>query len=197
MAAKKRVEDGQSVETNDDPFMFDMGKVSEEFSMESLLTTFKEKNGESAQRKFSIGERIVNARKNIARIQAMIGSLEVKAQTESGQVFLNLVVRPIADELKLVFPNAGINVFGPFGLNGQATVTIGKKGNAQPGKVRGGDSKSVTLVPTNEGVSIRDYSESTDDFAPGSPEYLSGWNHPLVPVPQENSLEFIVNWIMK
>ena len=196
MTAKKRVEDGQ-VETNDDPFTLDMSKASGEFALDALLATFKEKSGESAQRKFSIADRITNARKNIARIQSMIGNLEIKAQTESGQVFVNLVVRPIADELRNVFPNAGVNVFGPFGLSGQATITVAKKGVAQPGKVSGTESKSVTLVPTTEGVSIRDYSETSDQYAPGSPEHLSGWNHPLVAVPAENAMEFIANWILK
>ena len=197
MTAKKRVEDGQAVEVGGDVFAYDLSKVSEGFALDALLTTFKEKSGDAATRKFSIAERIVNARKNIARIQAMISNLEIKAQTESGQVFQNLVVRPIAEELRNIFPNAGVNVFGPFGLSGQATITVAKKGVAQPGKVSGAESKSVTLVPANDGVSIRDYSESSDQHPPGSPEYLSGWNHPLVAVPSDGALEFIVNWLMK
>ena len=163
MAAKKKNEDGQPGESNTDPFAFDMSNVSEEFSLEGLLKSFKEKNGESAQRKFSITERIKNAKKNIARIQTMIGNLEIKAQTESGHVFLNLVVRPIVDELRSVLGNASVDVFGPFGLSGQATITVGKKGEVQQGKPRSStDSKSVTLVPTPEGLSIRDYGESAD-----------------------------------
>ena len=197
MAAKKRAEEGQMVEVNADPFAFDMSKVSGDFSMEALLKAFNEKNGESATRKYSINERIVNARKNIARIQAMICNLEIKQQSESGTVFLNLVVRPVADELRNAFPNARIDVFGPFGLSGQATITVGRKGENPAGKGRGADARSVTLVPTPEGMSIRDYSQSTDEYAPGSPEYLSGLNHPLVPVPTENPLEFIANWLVR
>lgn len=196
MTAKKRSDDESAVEIGGDAFTYDLSKVSEGFTLDALLTTFKEKSGDAATRKFSIAERIVNARKNISRIQSMITNLEIKAQTESGQVFQNLVVRPIAEEIRNVFPNAKVDVFGPFGLSGQATITVAKKNDVQ-GKGRASESRSVTLVPANDGVSIRDYSESSDQYPPGSPEYLSGWNHPLVAVPSDSALEFIVNWLMK
>ena len=192
MAAKRKDEGGQAVESAD-PFQYDLQKTSVDFNAGALLQAFKEKAGESATRKYSIAERIKNAKKNIARIQAMVSGLEIKAQSESGIVFLNTVVRPIADEMRLAFSNALVTVFGPSGLSGQSVITVGPK-DAQPGK---GRSASVTLVATPEGgMAIRNYAESSDTWAVGSPEHLSGWNHPLVEVPQENPLEFIANWLV-
>ena len=197
MTAKKRTDEEQTTEINTDPFAYDMSKVTEGFSLGALLANFKDKSGESAQRKFSIGERIANAYKNIARIQSMIANLEIKAQTESGQVFVNQVVKPIVEEMRNIFPNAKVDVFGPFGLSGQATITVGRKVEGQAAKGKTSDSRSITLVPANEEVAIRDYSRSSDQYAPGSPEYLSGLNHPTVSVPPESAMEFIVNWLMK
>ena len=190
--AAKRKEDGSQAVENADVFAFDLQKTSVDFNAETLLKNFREKNGESATRKYSISERIKNAKKNIARVQAMINNLEVKQQSESGIVFLNTVVRPIAEELRLAFSQGSVTVFGPSGLSGQSVITVGAK-DAQPGKNR---TASVTLVPTPEGgMAVRNYAETTDEYAVGSPEQLSGFCHPLVEIPKENPLQFICQWL--
>jgi hypothetical protein len=191
MAVKKNKEDGQGGESAD-PFAYDLQKTAVDFNAETLLKNFREKNGESATRKYSIAERIKNAKKNIQRVQTMVANLELKQQSESGIFFLNTVVRPIADELRLAFSQGSVTVFGPSGLSGQSVISVGPK-DVQPGKNR---TASVTLVPTPEGgMAIRNYAESTDTWTVGSPEQLSGWNHPLVEVPKENPLEFICQWL--
>ena len=197
MVAKKKGDGVEMPEANGDAFLFDLKRANPEFSLDALLTKFKEKCGENAQRKISIAERIENAKKAIGRLQAMITNLEVKAQGETGQVFLTLVVRPIAEELRSAFPNASVDVFGPLGLSGNCTVSISKKGANQASKVRGADCRLVTLVPMENGIGIRDYSETNNEHQPGSIGYLSGLNHPVVPVPMENALGFITEWLMK
>ena len=194
MTAKRKDEGNQVVESVD-VFAYDLQKTGADFNAETLLKAFKEKAGESATRKWSVAERIKNAKKNLQRIQAMVANLELKQQSESGIVFLNTVVRPIADEMRLAFSNATVTVFGPSGLSGQSVITLGPK-DAQPGKNR---TASVTLVPTTPegGIAIRNYAETTDEYAVGSPEQLSGFCHPLVTVPTENTLAFICDWLIK
>lgn len=192
MAAKKK-EEGQMGAENAAPLAFDISKTSVDFNMEATLKAFKDKMGENAQRKWSISERITNAKKNITRIQNMIANLEIKKNSESGSAFMALVVRQVAEQLSLGLGNIKVDIFGPLGLSGQSTVSLQKRG--ENGKV---ETRSVTLLPTPEGgIAIRDYSQSSDEYAPGSPEYLSGWNHPTVPVPTESALEFIADWLLK
>ena len=197
MVAKKKSEGTEPVESGD-AFQMDLSRTSPDFLLEALLVKFRDKCGENAQRKIGIGERIQNARKAIGRLQAMITNLEIKAQGEVGTAFLSLVVRPIAEELRNAFPNAGaVDIFGPHGISGQCMISISKKGANQAVKVQGVDCHMVTLVPMENGIGIRDYSEDGKEHQPGSIGYLSGLNHPVVPVPAEKTLEFITEWLLK
>ena len=198
MANRKKDDAVTMPESNGNPYEADMTRLSAEFSLDTLLETFQQKRNETAARKISINERMETARKNISRLQSYITQLQMKAQSEVGQVFLTLVVRPIAEEIRSVFPSASVDVFGPYGLSGQSTITIAKKNVTQASKIKGADCRSITLVPTDDGigVGVRDYSEDTREHAPGSLGFLSGLNHPVRPIPtKEGAMGFIVDWL--
>ena len=200
MVAKKKEDAAPVVESNGNPYDADLTRVSAEFSLDKLLETFQTKKNESAARKIGLNERIETAKRNISRLQSYITQLQMKAQSEVGQVFLTLVVRPLSEEIRSVFPSASVDVFGPYGLSGQSAITIGKKNIPQASRIKGTDCRSVTLVPTDDGIGIgiRDYSEDTGEHTPGSLGYLSGLNHPVIPVPtKEGALEFIVSHLTK
>lgn len=200
MVAKKKDDAAPVLESNGNPYEADLSRVSPEFSLDKLLETFQTKKNESAARKIGLNERMETARKNISRLQSYITQLQMKAQSEVGQVFLTLVVRPLSEEIRSVFPSASVDVFGPYGLSGQSTITIGKKNIPQASRIKGTDCRSITLVPidTGIGIGIRNYSEDTGEHAPGSLGYLSGLNHPVIEISsKETALAEIVNWLTK
>jgi hypothetical protein len=195
---KKKNEGAELVtESNGNPYEADLSRASPEFSLEKLLETFQTKKNESAARKISLNERMETARRNISRLQSYITQLQTKAQSEVGQVFLTLICKPIAEEIRSIFPNAGVDLFGPHGLSGQVIIGISRKGANQSVKIQGADCHMVTLVPTEDGVGIRDYSKSSNEHLPGSLGFISGLNHPVVSVPKEKTLEFIIEWLLK
>ena len=192
MSAKKRSDDG-SVSVN--PFAPDMTQVSPEFNMGALLENFEAKKAEGEKRKVGITERIAVARKNIARIEAMIESLTLKSQQESGQTWVIQVVKPLADEIQKVFSNATIDITSV--LPGAVTMTLCKEGVSNIGRLKNIDCKSITLVQQEEGVGVRDYTRNTGEYPDGSIGAISGFNHPVVPVSSADPISFLVDWILK
>ena len=196
MSAKKRTEqtDNSTVE-NSNPFEPDMSLGTPGFDLTGLIEQCKVKLAEQDKRKIGIQDRITKAKENIARIQSMIQGLELKGQQESGQAWVNMVVRPIMEELQKVFPNAAIDMSTV--LSGAVTVTVCKKGVNQTGKLKNVECKSLTFVPVEDGVALRDWRSDTGEYPIGSVGAISGLNHPLVNVPQESAIQFIVDWLLK
>ncbi|MEI8217321.1 MAG: hypothetical protein WCF96_09520 [Eubacteriales bacterium] len=196
MSARKRNEQvDNSTNDNSNPFEPDMNLVTPEFNLTGLLNDWKTKHAESDKRKIGIAERITKAKIAISRIQNMIDGLELKGQQESGQAWVNFVVRPIVGEIQRVFPNASIDINTM--LSGAVTVTVCKRGIDVAGKMKGLDTKSITLCPVEDGVAVRDYSEDTGEYPAGSIGAIAGLNHPLVNVPPDKAIQFIVDWLLK
>jgi len=197
MSAKKRTEQvDNSTNDNSNPFEADMNLGTPEFNLSELLEQWKTKHAESDKRKIGIAERISKAKVNIARIQNMIDGLELKGQQESGQAWVNFIVRPIVGEIQKVFPNAAIDMNTV--LSGAVTVTVSKRGIDTLGKMKGLDTKSITFVPGDDGtVKLRNYEVDSRDYPIGSIGAIAGLNHPLVNVPADNAIQFIVDWLLK
>ena len=82
-------------------------------------------------------------------------------------------------------------------MTGATTLTLSKKGISAAGKMKGENCRCITFVPTQEGLGIRNYSENTQEYPEGSIGAIAGLNHPVVPVPNDNSIQFIVDWLLK
>lgn len=195
MSAKKRT-DNQSEDTNVDvnPFGPQLDKMSD-FNLEALVQSCKEKLQEMNKKKIPVPERIFKAREAIQRLQNMIAGLETKSQSECGTIWTTVVIRPLVSELQNVFPNAIFEIGRPYGLAGAVTVSMSRKGVNQLGKLKGQDCKTITFVPNDDGLSVRDYGKDTGEFPPGSIGYLNGMNHPTVQVPVETPVKFLLDYL--
>jgi hypothetical protein len=65
------------------------------------------------------------------------------------------------------------------------------------GKLKGVDCRSITFVPCEEGLGIRDYSINTHSYPDNSIGGIAGLNHPVVPVPPNKAIAFIVEWLLR
>jgi len=196
MSAKKRVEQSDSSAGEViNPFEPDMSLATPGFNLVVLMEQWKTKHAESDKRKIGISERISKAKIAISRIQNMIDGLELKGQQESGQAWVNFVVRPIVGELQKIYPNASIDMSTV--LAGAVTVTICKKGIDQAGKMKNQECKSLTFVPVEDGVALRDWRSDTGEYPIGSIGAIAGLNHPLINIPSESAISFIVDSLME
>ena len=195
MSAKKRTESAENAGSdNSDCFVPNMQLGTPDFNLELLLEECKTKMAEGDKRKISYAERISKARINISRINTMIQGLELKSQQESGQAWMNSLIEPIMAEMEAIFPLATVE---KRAMSGSTTLTVSKKGITAAGKLKGVDCRSITFVPTQDGLGIRDYSENTHEYPDGSIGAIAGLNHPIVSVPTRDSIQFIVDWLMK
>lgn len=195
MSAKRRNESAEETGSDtSDCFVPNMQLGTPDFNLEVLLEECKTKMAENDKRKISYTERISKARENIARINTMIQGLELKSQQESGQAWMNNLIDPIMLEIESIFPLATVE---KRSMTGATTLTVSKKGATAAGKMKGVDCRSLTFVPTQDGLGIRDYSENTHEYPEGSIGAIAGLNHPVVSVPTSDSIQFIVDWLMK
>ena len=195
MSAKRRAVEQSEVSAveSGNPFDANMELGNPEFKLSELVKLCKEKQQEQDKRKIGIAERVTKAKENIARIQNMIVGLEQKAQMESGQTFINMVIRPVLEELQKVFPSAAVDMSTV--LSGAVTITVCRRGVNLAGKLKNADCKSVTLVPSEDGISLRDFSNDTGEYPIGSIGQISGYNYPLVSIPMDSPISFIVEWL--
>ena len=196
MSARKRTEqEDNSIAETINPFEPDLSLGNPTFNLTELIETCQAKLSEQDKRKIGIQDRIGKARENIARIQNMIDGLELKTQQESGQAWVNLVVRPISEELQKVFPNATIDINTV--LSGAVTLTVCRKGVNHAGKLKNQECRSLTFVQSEDGIALRDWRSDTGEYPIGSIGAISGLNHPLVNVPKDSPIPFIVDWLLK
>lgn len=195
MSAKKRT-DGSDSAVEVDALEPDMTKVSADFNLGLLLVEAGKSMDEASKRKIGLSERIGKNREAIARIETLIRNLQMKAASESGQVFVSAVLRPIQVELTNVFPNATVEVTGPYGMANATTLTVSKKSVNAIGKLKGQDSKSITFVPMADGkLGVRNFDEDSGEYPTGSLGAINGLNHPTVEVPAEGTIQFILEWL--
>lgn len=195
MSAKRRSDEAEATVTEVNPFEPDMEKATTDFDLEVLLETYKAKITEMDKRKIGISDRISKQKEQLERISRYIETLTLKASQESGQTWTNQIVRPIVGELQKVFPHAAIDISTV--LSGAVTVTLCKRGVSAVGKLKNIDCRAVTFVPQENGIGIRDFSSSTGEYPEGSIGAISGMNHPVIAVPADSALQFIVDWLVK
>jgi len=190
MSAKKRTEEGADSLEIMDAFVPDMTKANSAFDMKALVAEAVTKSQESGKFKIAIAERIKKAKEGIARIQNMIGNLELKSQQQSGLVWVNLVIRPLVAELCNVLPGLKAEMIGPYGIGNDLTLTMYQRGPIPGGKRP--ESRSITFVTVDSQVSIRDFSESSQEWAPGTREAISNFNFRTIPIPVDKPIEFLI-----
>ena len=195
MSAKRRTEEAPESFIEANPFAPEVTQVNPEFKLADLLEAYKTKALENDKRKVGINERISKAKQNIARIEAMIESLTGKSQQESGQAWVREVVLPLVTEIQKVFPNAVLDINAM--QTGAVVLTLCKKGITATARMKNMDCKSLTLVPQENGIGVRDYSQSTNEYPQGSIGAIQGLNHSVISVDAENPVSFLVDWLLK
>lgn len=195
MSAKRKTDEG-SEGAEVDALAPDMEKVPAEFSLKALLGDAGQKMEEASKRKIGLQERIAKNREAIQRIETLIRNLQAKAQQESGAAFVAAVVRPIQAVLTEMFPNAQVEISGPFGLASATVLTVSRKGANNVAKLKGEQTKSITFVPMADGkLGVRNVHESTGEYPPGSLGDLNGLNFEVREVPVENTIQFLLEWL--
>jgi hypothetical protein len=195
MSAKRRA-DGAGDVVEMDPLEPDMERAAQPFDLKTLLEEAGTKMAEASKRKIGLNERIQKNREAIARIETLIRNLELKGQQESGIVFSSAVLRPIQAEIQAIFPHANVELTGPYGLANCTTITVSKRNVNAIGKLKGENSKSITFIPMPDNkLGIRNLDEDTGEFPKGSIGWQQGMNHPAIPVPEENPIAFVLEWL--
>jgi hypothetical protein len=193
MAAKKRsdeIENAAPVNV----FEPDL-QASQGFKMDDLFEAYNKKLGEVSTRKIAINERIARNREALSRINQLIEQLSLKAAQETGLTWQNAIVRNVAAEIQKVFAAASVEVTP---MNGSVVLTVSKRGISPADRMRGQDSKALTLVQMeNGGIGVRDFSQDTGEYPAGSLGALAGLNFKVVPVPSDRIIPSLVEWILK
>lgn len=201
MSAKKREEttaqdQGQQTEetsqNNVNPFEPQLDENTK-LNLAELLDNYTKKAAASQETQTKTQARIQKNKEAIARIQANIAKLLERTSSFSGKAWDEAVVSPIVQLLRDIFPGAAIEKSGPLSSTGAYCITITRKNIKPADKLKGVDTKSLTLVPVGEkGLGIRNYAMSTNDYPPGSVGFLLGLNFPVEEIPADKALEMIL-----
>jgi len=146
----------------------------------------------------ALAQRIEGARKNIERIEAAIAKTELEMSQLSAPSVKEDLIDPLVEVLVSVLPDyAGVEVMGPIGIQGAWTITFAQDGSSYADKLAGKNCRSITLITKMGGVGfgIRDYGTDAKEYAPGTIGYASGMNHPVVPVPENATVNWLLDWV--
>ena len=95
---------------------------------------------------------------------------------------------PIARELTTYFPEANFEVSGPFGLACQTSISIHGKDNVLLAFLE-------FVLEGDQEIMLRDYSVDTGRFSQGTIAEMNGMNHPNIPIPDENTIDWFLGKI--
>ena len=146
----------------------------------------------------TLTKRIESSRSNIERIQATMTKAELQLSQLSAPSVKDDLVEPLAKELLKLLPGcAGYEVIGPVGVQQAITISFAAKGATDEQRLSGENCRSVTFITKTEsgGIGVRDYSKSLDQYKPGSIGYASGLNHPVLPVPEDATVKWLLDWV--
>jgi len=112
--------------------------------------------------------------------------------------WIDIIVRPIADELAKELPDFEPHILGPFGICAEIPIHFYRKGVPEKEKWAGGNVRSITFISGDlqKGeILIRDTSVDTGDFRPGTIGELNGMNHPPVKIPEDADVLWLLAWV--
>ena len=194
MSAKKRVE-SEEASINVDPFAQNLSAINPDFNLDELISACREKLASESKLKVPIQERIIKNREAIERIKRTIASLEAKTAQQGSQTWIGVVLKPLADQLKGIFPNAVVEIMEPNNMTGAITVTVSKKGASTDKKLRGEDSKALSFIPGDEGLLVKDFSQNSNTYPPGSLGDICLMNFANVSVPADKPIQFLLDYL--
>ncbi len=154
--------------------MFDLKVITREY-------TAKLQEYEMRQANF---RRLRNKHK---RLQEKYEALELKQEYPHWN---DHYLKPLAEELVKLFPDAYYEIAGPFGLDCETSISI-----ESPNKVL---LAFLQFVPgdCNKGeFYLRDYKTDTPKFSPGTIGEMNGMNHPRIPIPQDATVDWFLEKI--
>ena len=197
MATKNnRNENGNDVFENVDPLQPKLENVDPEFNFPVMLSEFESRTGDDDKKRAAILSRVKVNEGHIRRINNLIDQLKFKLVAESGGVWISNVVKPITQQLTAIFDQADVELV-PMTQNTAAVIIISRKNISPAQKARGEGTKSVTLVPAENGVDVcvRNYEEYTSEYPKNSLGDLQGKNHPSISLDRNNIIQEIINWL--
>lgn len=150
------------------------------------------------QQSEALTKRIESSRQNIERIQGGLTKAELQLSQLVEPSVKDDLVEPLAKALAKLLPDTdGFDVIGPVGVQQAITISFIQKGATEEDRLTGKKARCITLVTKMKdgGIGVRDYSKDTKAYTPGSIGYASGLNHPVIEVPADAGIRFLLDWI--
>ena len=107
--------------------------------------------------------------------------------------WIDRLVAPIAKALEGRFPEYESDILGPFGICCHTSIHLYRKGVADDKRFEGDNCLSLTFEPGDLEVGelrLKDHTQDTHRYPPGSIGEVNGMNYPTVPVPPEADVEW-------
>ena len=176
------------------------GEEGEPKSQIKVITDkFLKTNQEYNRQSELLAKRITSTKANIERLESQLTKYELQYSQLKQPSIIDEMVKPLVDELLKMMNDefTSYDLIGPMGLQESVTITFSKEDDGKIANPKCENSRSITFVtkPEEDGIGIRDYSKDTGIYSPGSISYASGMNHPVVMLPDDVDLKWILAWI--
>lgn len=162
------------------------------FSLENLMQTYGKRRMLLQKQHEALKTRMTRYQQQIDKLTGEVAKITAKLGTIAIPSFVDVFVKPIAAELHKHFPKTVVDITGPMGVMEAVTITFSAEDASADQKMTGLKSKSITLLPSKDGIAVRDYSKDTKEYQPGSLGYASGLNHPTITVPANADVKWFV-----
>jgi hypothetical protein len=134
----------------------------------------------------------------ISRAEKRVEELKKKRRALPMPDWIDIIIRPIADELAKELPDFDLRILGPMGICSAVPVHFYRKGVPKEEMWDEGNVRSITFVPRdlqNGEIMIRNISVDTGEFRPGTIGELNGMNHPSVKIPEDADISWFMAWV--
>jgi hypothetical protein len=132
-----------------------------------------------------------------ARLQERIAALTKRRDMMRAPWFLTDLVKPIGRALLPHLPGYTMAILGPFGLCAAVSIHFTRNGWSPKthGEAYWQRLRSITFVPDQDRIAVRDRRRSTGTYAPGTLGDLNGMNFPRVPIPETADIPWFLQWL--
>ena len=138
--------------------------------------------------------------KRIEHRKAQLERLENRRRKLHFPSWVDNMVKPIAEELIKHFQDRCYDILGPFGIGARTSIHFYKKGTDETNQFD--ECLSITFEPNlfNEGkatLGVVDYNTDTQRYSKGTIGAINGFNHPLMPLPENITVQWLMDFMMK
>ena len=160
--------------------------------MQQFLDNYERAERDHQKQAKDLEWRINRRTKQIERLRGRLLKLG------SGPSWIDEIIKPIAEEMLKQLPGRYYDILGPFGLGSETAIHFYKE--EARGELDG--CISITFRPNSLEVGdikivVVDYKVSTGQYSPGSIGEMNGFNHPAVPVPEHDTIAWLLAFMCK